>query len=517
MNKAIWLGFFFFVSLVLLLYGALAIDRGIRFSKALKIKFDFDKIEGLREGDDIKVDGLKIGKVAKIELRPRGVRVVGHVEEEIELHEGSLIFVESFTLLGGNFISISRGDPDRPLIPKDTVLQGKAKPSALDQVGKVLSENKDLIREMLASVKASADEAKELVKTIRTGDGTLPRLINDPKIFDGLLKAVEEFRLLAEKANNGTGTLGKLVNDPSLYDELKGSLTDIRAAAASARVMIDKLTTGQGALGKFINDPKMAEDLEKLMENLRASSEDLKQIMGKIAKGEGTLGKLIQEDTIYEKGKNVLDSADNVLGRVGRARVFLGSEYTIYADNEYAASKLFLRIWPDETKYFQAGVTLWSLSATGPTITFEKQVEEGQDDAVVLGEIFAMYKIPWFFDHKLGVRVGLIEGKPGGGLDLDLKFGDWPVLASFDIRDAYGSVEDENIDENIHGPMTRASVKFPLWSPGGDTWVKQVLHAVKVTAGMSRLQDDPEFFIGGGIEFEDQDIRTLIGLLGLSR
>ena len=149
MNKAIWLGVFFFVALVLLLFGALSIDKGIRFSKALKIKFDFDKIEGLREGDDIKVDGLKIGKVHKIELRPRGVRVVGHIEEEIELHEGSLIFVESFTLLGGNFISITRGDPDRPVIPKETVLQGRAKPSALDQVGRVLSENKDLIREML--------------------------------------------------------------------------------------------------------------------------------------------------------------------------------------------------------------------------------------------------------------------------------------------------------------------------------------------------------------------------------
>jgi len=257
--------------------------------------------------------------------------------------------------------------------------------------------------------------------------------------------------------------------------------------------------------------------MQKLMENLRDSSEDLKQIMDKVAKGEGTLGKLVQEDELYNKGKAVLDSADTVLGRVGRARVFLGGDAISYSDSEITASRLFLRIWPDETKYFQAGAVIWGLPADGPTVTFEKQVEEGKNDVKVLGEIFAMYKIPWFFDHHLGVRVGLIEGKPGGGLDLDIKFGDWPLLASFDIRDAFNSVEDEDIDENVRGPMTRLSLRAPLWSPGGDTWVKQVLYAIKVTAGMSRLQDDPEFFIAGGFEFEDQDIRTLIGLLGLSR
>ena len=516
MNKSIWLGFFFFVALVLLLFGTLSISN-IRFAKPIKVKFDFDKVEGLRKGDDIRVDGLKIGKVSKIELRDPGIRVEGHIDEELKLHEGYAVFVESFTLLGGNFISISRGFTNRPLLPPNAILIGTAKPSALDQVGRVLSENKDLIREMLGSVKATADEARALVSAMRTGDGTLPRLINDPKIFDGLVKTVEEFRMLAEKANNGTGTLGKLINDPSLYDELKGSLTDIRAAASAARGMIDKIVTGQGALGKFINDPKMAEDVEKMMENLRKSSEDLQKIMGDIASGKGALGKFIQEDELYKKADKVLDSADNVLGRVGRAKVFIGGDFTNYGDNEYAASRLFLRIWPDETKYFQAGVTLWGLSATGPTITFEKQFEEGEDDVIALGEIFAMYKIPWFLDNRIGLRAGLIEGKPGGGVDLDLKFGDWPLLASFDIRDAYGSVEDEDIDENVRGPMTRASLHFPLYSPNGDTWVKQVLHAVKIRVGASRLQDDPEFFVSGGFEFEDQDIRTLIGLMGLSR
>jgi len=517
MNKAIWLGFFFFVALVLLLFGSLTIEKGIRFTKPLKLKFDFDRVEGLREGAEIRVDGLRVGKVSKIELRIPGIRVEGHIDEELKLHEGYKVFVESFTLLGGNFISISRGDYTRPLLPPNTVLRGTAKPSALDQVGLVLSENKDLIREMLGAVKATAEEAKLLVTTIRTGDGTLSRLINDPKIFDSLLKAVEEFRLLAEKANNGTGTLGKLINYPSLYDELKGSLTDIRAAASAARGMIDKVNRGEGAFGKLMSDPKVAEDLEKLMENLRTSSEDLKQIIGKIAKGEGTLGKLVMQDELYNKGEKALDSVDSVLGRASRSRVIVGGDYREFGDSETTITKLYLRLQPDDTKFFQGGVAFMGLFADGPTIVFEDQIEEGDDQLKAVGELFAYYKIPWFFDNHVAIRGGLIEGKPGGGLDVDFKLGDWPVTAAFEIRDAYGHVEDEDIDENVRGPMTRALLKAPLWAPNGDAWWKLVLHSVKVTAGASRLQDDPEFFLGFGGELEDKDLRTLVVLLGLGQ
>ena len=517
MNKAIWLGFFFFIALVLLLYGSLTISKGFRFTSPLKLKFDFDRVEGLREGAEIRVDGLKIGKVAKIELKEHSIRVVGHVDEDPKLHEGCEVFVESFTLLGGNFISISRGSFDRPLLTPNTVLRGTAKPSALDQVGRVLSENKDLIREMLGAVKATADEARALVQTIRTGDGTLPRLINDPKIFDGLLKAVEEFRLLAEKANNGTGTLGKLINDPSLYDELKGSLTDIRAAASAARGMIEKITKGEGAFGKLMSDPKVAEDLEKLLENLRASSEDLKKIIGDVKDGKGTLGKLVTQDELYTKGEKALDSVDQVLGRATRSRVIAGADYREFADSETTITKLFLRLQPDDTKFFQGGVAFMGLSAGGPTIVFEDQIEKGDDQLKAVGELFAFYKIPWFFNNHVGIRGGLIEGKPGGGVDIDFKLGEWPVTAAFEIRDAYGHVEDEDIDENVRGPMTRALLKAPLWAPGGDEWWKLVLHSFKVTAGASRLQDNPEFFVGFGGELEDKDLRTLVVLLGLGQ
>jgi phospholipid/cholesterol/gamma-HCH transport system substrate-binding protein len=514
MNKGMWLGFFFFVALVLLLFGSLS-RSSIRFAKPIKIKFNFDRVEGLRTGDDIRVEGFKVGQVHEIELRDEFVRVVGHLDHPISVHDDCEVYVESFTLLGNNHISIKRGTTKRPLIPDGTPIKGTAKLSALDVVAHVLSENRTLISDMLASVKSTADEAKALVQALRTGEGTIPRLINDPKIFDGLLKTVEEFRQLAEKANSGPGTLSKLINDPTLYDELKATLTDIRAASASARQMMDKMTAGQGLIGKMINDPKLAEDFEKTMENIRKSSEDFKKIIGRIAAGEGDLGKAIMEEKLVKKAEATLDSADQLLGRASRARVIVGGNYRVFRDSDFSTSRLYLRIAPDETKYFQGGVAFLGLSATGEPIVFDEQLQSGDDDLKAVAEIVAFYKIPWFFDNHVGLRVGLLEGKPGGAVDIDFNLGDWPLTASFEVRDAYGHVDDEDIDENVRGPMTRAYLTAPLWAPGAEAWWKQIFHAVKVTVGMSRLQDDPEFFLGAGFEFEDKDIRTLITLIGL--
>jgi len=55
------------------------------------------------------------------------------------------------------------------------------------------------------------------------------------------------------KINRGDGTLGKLVNDPKLHDELLATVDEIKATAAQAKefvnnaeAMMDQIKSGQG-------------------------------------------------------------------------------------------------------------------------------------------------------------------------------------------------------------------------------------------------------------------------------
>ena len=81
----------------------------------------------------------------------------------------------------------------------------------------------------------------------------------------------------------------------------------------------------------------------------------------------------------------------------------------------------------------------------------------------------------------------------------------WPAFQaawfSFQLQDAFGLKTEfvglRNFAELFNDP--------------------RYLDSFKVTAGASRLQDNPEFFVGFGGELEDKDLRTLVVLLGLGQ
>jgi phospholipid/cholesterol/gamma-HCH transport system substrate-binding protein len=118
---------------------------------------------------------------------------------------------------------------------------------------------------------------------------------------------------ISEKVNHGDGTIGKLLNDPRLHDELLATVGDVKAAAAQAKELVasaqsvmDQVKSGQGAVGTLVYDPKTAEDI-------RASIADIRSVSDKIAKGQGTLGKLLNDDGLYNSAQVAIKKADRAL------------------------------------------------------------------------------------------------------------------------------------------------------------------------------------------------------------
>ena len=61
MKKGIWLGFFFFVALVLLGFGTLIVGNIDMFKEPHIYRVHFATVEGLKTGDDIRVEGFQLG------------------------------------------------------------------------------------------------------------------------------------------------------------------------------------------------------------------------------------------------------------------------------------------------------------------------------------------------------------------------------------------------------------------------------------------------------------------------
>jgi phospholipid/cholesterol/gamma-HCH transport system substrate-binding protein len=124
---------------------------------------------------------------------------------------------------------------------------------------------------------------------------------------------MENLQQITDKINRGDGTIGRLLNDPKLHDELLATVDEIKSAAsqakelvANAQAVIAQVKSGQGALGTLVYDKKAADDI-------KASIADLRTVSDKIARGEGTLGKLISDDALYNSAQITLKKADRAL------------------------------------------------------------------------------------------------------------------------------------------------------------------------------------------------------------
>ncbi|MGH9392158.1 MAG: hypothetical protein ACRD1Z_21340, partial [Vicinamibacteria bacterium] len=279
----------------------------------------------------------------------------------------------------------------------------------------------------------------------------------------------------------------------------------------------EKVDSGEGILAKLINDKQMGDQFKKTVENVEKTSESLKNMTGRLESGEGTIGKLLQDDELYEKARRTLEDVDKTFGRAARALVEVVVDSKQYDDSQLNVSRIGIRISPSEDKYFFVGAAFLTLSSEGD-ILFEDILNQASTTEIKAEALIA-YRIPWFLDRRITVRAGMIEGKPGGGVDFT--WDEWllfnhPITLTLEGRDSYNNLDDEQIDEQLKGPLFRFYAKAPIWTRR-ENWFETLLSTIRVYAGVSRIGENPEAMAGIGLEWSDDDIRTLVGLISVAR
>lgn len=119
---AIAVGFFLYV------YNATDIGRG---AGGYQISAEFENIEGISVGSDIRMAGIKVGSVVKQELDPKSYQAVVtmSVADFIKLPDDTTAKVTSEGLLGSKFITLEIGGSDDLLKDGDSLTHTQ---SALD-------------------------------------------------------------------------------------------------------------------------------------------------------------------------------------------------------------------------------------------------------------------------------------------------------------------------------------------------------------------------------------------------
>ena len=138
-------------SLVEILLGAVVLLMAIGFltvgmqsinnqKDGYNISLIFGSTAGLKNGDDVKISGINVGKITKLELNPEdyNAKVDIIINNDIKIPDDSSAKITSSSLLGGNFLDIMPGSSEQNLRPSDIIYDTTDPVSFTDMLGKVI-------------------------------------------------------------------------------------------------------------------------------------------------------------------------------------------------------------------------------------------------------------------------------------------------------------------------------------------------------------------------------------------
>ncbi len=268
----------------------------------------FQSLKELKNGDEVRMAGVKIGIVDKTRLNSekRRAEAILRINADAKIPNDAVATISMAGLIGTNYIGVGLGSAGAPVL----------KPG--DEIRTEASADLNTIMADLGHLGQKLEGALGAFGNAMGGNGKEPGLFQklDKLVTDNQEKfgaTMTNLQEITTKVNHGEGTIGKLVNDPALYNQLVSTVQDIKGAAAGAKDfmanaqgIIDQVKSGKGTIGALVYDETAANDLKATMANIRSVSD-------KIAKGEGTLGKLINDDQLYQSAQSTLKKADRAL------------------------------------------------------------------------------------------------------------------------------------------------------------------------------------------------------------
>ena len=110
------------VAMIFVFYGYSATDSSS--SDGYVISAEFDRVDGLTIGSDVRMSGIKVGTVTALSLDPQSyaANVSIIIGSDIDLPDDTSAKITSEGLLGGNYISLSAGGSEDMLSGGDEIL-----------------------------------------------------------------------------------------------------------------------------------------------------------------------------------------------------------------------------------------------------------------------------------------------------------------------------------------------------------------------------------------------------------
>ncbi len=308
------------------------------FKGHLHLRARFTDANGLRDGSEVRLAGVRIGKVDRIRLlgpsevgtaaNPQKIEVFLTIDNKIDgvpatdrIRTDSTAQQAAPSILGSEMIvNITPGTPVGQPVKENDLLPSTA--------GSTMSDLATQGTDLAQRLSKLSDQLNDVVKNAREGKGTLGRILNDESLYNNLNATIADAEELARQIKTGKGSAGKFVYDEALYN----NANDI---ALNLKKLSDDLNNGRGTAGKLLTNDEMYNKINRIADRVNHSMDQIDQVIAGVNRGEGTLGKLVKDEAIYNDARTAIarfnttaTRIDNVVANAQRGEGTLGKLIT---------------------------------------------------------------------------------------------------------------------------------------------------------------------------------------------
>jgi phospholipid/cholesterol/gamma-HCH transport system substrate-binding protein len=300
MNKArvlTWselrVGLVVILSLAILAFTILYIGSGggSPLARKYEVKTIMSDVGGLKPGAPVRVGGVEVGTVKKVDLAGAGmVEVEMRLDRRVKnrITTESRATLGSIGLLGEKAVDISASSTGTPI----------------EDGGYLPPAGGDPIKGLLTDASETTAYLKRILSRIDAGEGLLGKALRDEELYERMVDVSERMQNAMSKLESERGPLGRLMNDADMSRQLASSVRGIDSVVA-------RVEAGKGPLGALSKD-------EQLVHDLKSASSNLADVLQKIERGEGTAGRLLSDDALFNKLDSLTNRFDTLVSKLER-------------------------------------------------------------------------------------------------------------------------------------------------------------------------------------------------------
>jgi len=286
------LGLFVLVGLAFLLVTLFLLGRQQNlFSRSLVVQADFRNVSGLLSGNNVRLGGIAVGTVRKIQiLNDTTVRVAMNLNRDVQpfVRKNAVAVIGTDGLVGNTIINLVAGPGPAPAVKAGDVLRTKV-PVGIDAIlGTLDISNKNLVgithnlREITGKLNHSASVWKLL------NDEQLPTnvrhsLRNVEEATAKLDAASTDVLALTRGVRRGRGPAGYLFTDTAFGGRLGHAARQLAGTsdtlAATISTLKQKIRTEKGPLNTLLADTAFSRNMRQSMQNVNEGTRGFSQNM----------------------------------------------------------------------------------------------------------------------------------------------------------------------------------------------------------------------------------------------